>query len=185
MRTNFTSCLQKGLYHPEYEHDACGVGFVVNIKGERSYEIIENGLQVLENMKHRGAEGADNKSGDGAGIMTQIPHEFILLQGVPVPERGKYGTGLIFLPRDKKLQEECMNIVEKHIQQEGLHLMHVREVPVDHSIIGKSAAATEPTIFQLFITGNEGDVLEKKLYLLRKKLKKSVWKNITVLVLVT
>ena len=83
-----------GLYNAAYEHDACGVGMVVNIHGNKSHELVDNALRVLENMRHRGAEGADNKTGDGAGIMLQIPHEFILLQGIPVPEKGKYGTGL-------------------------------------------------------------------------------------------
>ena len=87
-----------GLYNAEYEHDACGVGMIVNINGDKSHELVDSALTVLENMKHRGAEGADNKTGDGAGILLQIPHEFILLQGIPVPEKGKYGTGLAFAP---------------------------------------------------------------------------------------
>lgn len=162
----------QGLYHPEQEHDACGVGFVVHLKGERSHEIIENGLQVLENMKHRGAEGADNKSGDGAGLMTQIPHEFILLQGVPVPERGKYGTGLVFLPRDEKRQQQILDIIRRYTEAENLTLMHVRKVPVNQNILGESARATEPVIRQLFITGSEHDTLERKLYLVRKRIEK-------------
>ena len=90
---------KEGLHDPAYEHDACGVGMIVNLNGNKSHELVDSALRVLENMKHRGAEGADNKTGDGAGIMVQIPHEFILLQGIPVPEKGKYGTGLIFLPK--------------------------------------------------------------------------------------
>lgn len=99
-----TECHQtsSGLYQPEYEHDACGVGMIVDIHGNKSHELVDAALKVLENMKHRGAEGADNKTGDGAGIMLQIPHEFILLQGIPVPEKGKYGTGLVFLPKDAR-----------------------------------------------------------------------------------
>ena len=93
--------MRKGLYDPGHEHDACGVGMLVNIHGDKSHELVDSALKVLENMKHRGAEGADNKTGDGAGIMLQIPHEFILLQGIPVPEKGKYGTGLVFLPKRK------------------------------------------------------------------------------------
>ncbi len=93
---------QTGLYDATNEHDACGVGMVVNIHGNKSHELVDSALKVLENMRHRGAEGADNKTGDGAGIMLQIPHEFILLQGIPVPEKGKYGTGLVFLPKDEK-----------------------------------------------------------------------------------
>ena len=90
-----------GLYQQDYEHDACGVGMVVNIHGGKSHELVDNALKVLENMEHRGAETRD-KTGDGAGIMVQIPHEFILLQGIPVPEKGKYGTGLVFLPKEEK-----------------------------------------------------------------------------------
>ena len=97
---------QLGLYEASHEHDACGVGMLVNIQGGKSHELVEWALKVLENMRHRGAEGADNKTGDGAGIMLQIPHEFILLQGIPVPEKGKYGTGLLFLPKDGKDQSE-------------------------------------------------------------------------------
>ena len=93
-----------GLYNSCHEHDACGVGMLVNIHGDKSHELVDSALKVLENMKHRGAEGADNKTGDGAGIMVQIPHEFILLQGIPMPEKGKYGTALIFLPKDEKRQ---------------------------------------------------------------------------------
>ena len=93
----------QGLYQSEYEHDACGVGMIVNIHGNKSHELVDNALRVLENMRHRGAEVG--KDGDGAGIMIQIPHEFILLQGIPVPEKGKYGTGLVFLPKEEKAQQ--------------------------------------------------------------------------------
>lgn len=104
-------------------------------------------------MRHRGAEGADNKSGDGAGILLQIPHEFILLQGIPVPEKGKYGTGLIFLPKDKEDQSKILSIIIDEIEKEGLSLMHLRKVPVNSQILGEEALATEPDIKQIFITG--------------------------------
>lgn len=100
-------------------------------------------------MKHRGAEGADNKTGDGAGIMIQIPHEFILLQGIPVPEKGKYGTGLVFLPKDEKRQAAIMGIVIEEVEREGLQLMHMRNVPVRSEILGKDARDTEPDIKQI------------------------------------
>ena len=108
-----TECHQtsSGLYQPEYEHDACGVGMIVDIHGNKSHELVDAALKVLENMKHRGAEGADNKTGDGAGIMLQIPHEFILLQGIPVPEKGKYGPGLVILPIDAKEQESFLRMM--------------------------------------------------------------------------
>ena len=108
---------------------------LVNIHGEKSHDIIESALKVLENMRHRGAEGADNKTGDGAGILLQIPHEFILLQGIPVPEKGKYGTGLIFLPKDEEQQASILSILIEEIEKEGLTLMHLRKVPV-HTEIG-------------------------------------------------
>lgn len=139
-----TECHQtsSGLYQPEYEHDACGVGMIVDIHGNKSHELVDAALKVLENMKHRGAEGADNKTGDGAGIMLQIPHEFILLQGIPVPEKGKYGTGLVFLPKDAKEQESILSILIEEVEREGLSLMHLRSVPVNSSILGKSALET-------------------------------------------
>ena len=110
---------QTGLYDATNEHDACGVGMVVNIHGNKSHELVDSALKVLENMRHRGAEGADNKTGDGAGIMLQIPHEFILLQGIPVPEKGKYGTGLVFLPKDEKEQAGILSIMIEEIEREG------------------------------------------------------------------
>ena len=97
---NRSFCMSEGLYDASYEHDACGVGMIVNIHGIKSHALVDSALTVLEHMKHRGAEGADNKTGDGAGILLQIPHEFILLQGIPVPEQGAYGTLLVFLSRD-------------------------------------------------------------------------------------
>ena len=133
-----------GLYNPENEHDACGVGMIVNIHGQKSHDIVESALKVLENMRHRGAEGADNKTGDGAGIMLQIPHEFILLQGIPVPEKGKYGTGLLFFPKDAKSQADILSIAIEEIEKEGLTLMHLRNVPTCPEILGDSALAAEP-----------------------------------------
>ena len=136
-----TECHQtsSGLYQPEYEHDACGVGMIVDIHGNKSHELVDAALKVLENMKHRGAEGADNKTGDGAGIMLQIPHEFISLQGFPVPDKGKYGTGVVFLPTDVKEQESILSILIEEVEREGLSLMHLRSVHVNSSILGKNA----------------------------------------------
>nr|WP_325289200.1 glutamate synthase large subunit [uncultured Bacteroides sp.] len=164
-----------GLYNPAYEHDACGVGMIVNLNGSKSHELVDSALRVLENMKHRGAEGADNKTGDGAGIMVQIPHEFILLQGIPVPEKGKYGTGLIFLPKDPKEQEHILSIVIEEIEREGLTLMHLRAVPVNTNVLGQSARETEPDIKQVFITGTtQPENLERTLYIIRKKIEQRV-----------
>ena len=163
-----------GLYSPDYEHDACGVGMIVNIHGSKSHELVDDALKVLEHMKHRGAEGADQKTGDGAGIMLQIPHEFILLQGIPVPEKGRYGSGLIFLPKDPERQEAILRIIMEETEREGLTLMHLRTVPVNSDILGREARECEPDIKQLFITGAEGDTLERKLYIIRKKTESKV-----------
>jgi len=160
-----------GLYSAANEHDACGVGMLVNIHGGKSHEIVESALKVLENMQHRGAEGADNKTGDGAGIMLQIPHEFILLQGIPVPEKGKYGTGLLFLPKNLNDQVLLLDIVTKEIEKEGLSLMHLRDVPTNPSILGKDALASEPDVKQVFITGfTDSETAERKLYIIRKRI---------------
>ncbi|MDD5870872.1 MAG: glutamate synthase large subunit [Bacteroidales bacterium] len=164
-----------GLYDSENEHDACGVGMLVNIHGDKSHELVDQALKVLENMKHRGAEGADNKTGDGAGILLQIPHEFILLQGIPVPEKGKYGTGLIFLPKDEKEQSLILSVMIEEIEREGLTLMHLRNVPVNSSILGKDALATEPDIKQVFITGvTDVEGFDRTLYTIRKKIENRI-----------
>ena len=170
-----SSYRQEGLYDAANEHDACGVGMIVNIHGNKSHELVDAALKVLENMKHRGAEGADNKTGDGAGIMLQIPHEFILLQGIPVPEKGKYGTGLVFLPKDETEQAQILSVMIEEIEREGLNLMHLRNVPVNSAILGKDAAATEPDIKQIFVTGGtEVENLERSLYLVRKRIERRV-----------
>ena len=167
----------QGLYDASHEHDACGVGMVVNIHGNKSHELVDNALKVLENMRHRGAEGADGRTGDGAGIMLQIPHEFILLQGIPVPEKGKYGTGLVFLPKDPVRQQDILSIVIEEIEREGLQLMHLRNVPTNPSCLGEAALSTEPDIKQMFITGVTDDKLatfERTLYIIRKKIERRV-----------
>lgn len=166
---------EKGLYRFANEHDACGVGMIVNIHGNKSHELVDNALRVLENMRHRGAE--IGKDGDGAGIMIQIPHEFILLQGIPVPEKGKYGTGLIFLPKAEKAQQEILSIIIEEIEREGLQLMHLRSVPTNPECLGKSALSTEPDIKQIFITGvseEKADVFPRTLYIIRKRIEKRI-----------
>ena len=185
--------MNKGLYQEAYEHDACGVGMVVNIHGGKSHELVDNALKVLENMEHRGAETRD-KTGDGAGIMVQIPHEFILLQGIPVPEKGTYGTGLVFLPKDKKAQEQILSVIIEEIEREGLQLMHVRTVPTCPEVLGEAAREVEPEIKQLFVkrpTPNpdltpspspkgegsfKGDVseLDRTLYKIRKRIENRI-----------
>ena len=169
---------QLGLYEASHEHDACGVGMLVNIQGGKSHELVESALKVLENMRHRGAEGADNKTGDDAGIMLQIPHEFILLQGIPVPEKGKYGTGLLFLPKDGKDQAVILSVIIEEIEKEGLTLMHLRNVPTCPEILGEAALANEPDIKQIFITGfTESETADRKLYIIRKRIENRIRKS--------
>ena len=177
-----------GLYQPQYEHDACGVGMVVNIHGGKSHELVDQALRVLENMEHRGAETRDG-TGDGAGIMLQIPHEFILLQGIPVPEKGKYGTGLVFLPKDETAQQQILSVMIEEIEREGLQLMHLRTVPTCPEVLGEAARRVEPAIKQVFVTSSltpdpspkgegsdylQGSVseLDRKLYIIRKRIER-------------
>ena len=165
-----------GLYQSGYEHDACGVGMVVNIHGGKSHELVDNALRVLENMEHRGAETRD-KTGDGAGIMVQIPHEFILLQGIPVPEKGKYGTGLVFLPKDAHAQQEILSVMIEEIEREGLQLMHLRAVPTNPEVLGVAAREVEPDIKQIFVTGiadEQVPVFERILYKVRKRIENRI-----------
>ena len=174
---------KQGLYASAYEHDACGVGMVVNIHGGKSHELVDNALRVLENMQHRGAETRD-KTGDGAGIMVQIPHEFILLQGIPVPEKGRYGTGVVFLPKEEKLQNKILNIMIEEIERDGLELMHLRNVPVNEDVPGVAAREVMPDIRQIFVapmpslsTASEGEEtvsLETKLYKVRKRIERRI-----------
>ena len=165
-----------GLYQPQYEHDACGVGMVVNIHGGKSHDLVDQALRVLENMEHRGAETRD-KTGDGAGIMLQIPHEFILLQGIPVPEKGQYGTGLVFLPKGESEQQQILSVMIEEIEREGLQLMHLRTVPTCPEVLGEAARNAEPAIRQIFVTGvseEKADVLPRTLYIIRKKIERRI-----------
>ena len=166
----------QGLYQSGYEHDACGVGMVVNIHGGKSHELVDNALKVLENMEHRGAETRD-KTGDGAGIMVQIPHEFILLQGIPVPEKGKYGTGLVFLPKDEMAQQRILSVMIEEIEREGLTLMHLRTVPTNPEVLGVAAREVEPDIKQIFVTGVSDEsvpVFDRILYKVRKHIENRI-----------
>ncbi len=166
----------KGLYSEAYEHDACGVGMVVNIHGGKSHELVDSALRVLENMEHRGAETRD-KTGDGAGIMVQIPHEFILLQGIPVPEKGRYGTGLIFLPQDEQRRQSILSVIIEEIEREGLQLMHLRPVPTCSEALGVAAREVEPDIRQIFVSGVSEEAVpqfERMLYKVRKRIERRV-----------
>ena len=160
----------QGLYNPQNEHDSCGIGFVTQIKGVKSHDIIKKGLEVLVNMTHRGAESADNLSGDGAGILMQMPHKFFLQKGIKLPAEGKYGAGLIFLPRELKYRKQCEDILVDTITGEGLDVIDFIDVKVDSSVLGEISRSTEPYIRQIFISGNfpEQEMLERKLYITRK-----------------
>ncbi|MFA5157390.1 MAG: glutamate synthase large subunit [Candidatus Omnitrophota bacterium] len=171
-----------GLYDPRFEHDACGVGFVCNIKGARTNEIIRQGLEVLRKLSHRGATGADPKTGDGAGILIQIPHEFFVKVAaaakIKLPQKGDYGAGLVFLPQDAKERKFCKDIFSDIAGKEGSTILGWRSVPVDDSCIGITAKQTQPVIEQVFIA-KAGDIkteidLERRLYVIRKKTENSV-----------
>ncbi len=165
----------QGLYDPSNEKDACGVGLLVNVGGVKSHRLVEQGLQVLEHMVHRGAEGADPKTGDGAGIMVQVPHEFILLQGIAVPEKGRYGTGLVFLPHDEQQNKTIVDIIAHETTAAGLTFLPVRKVPVNDSQLGRVAREAQPDIVQIFVADTRtNDPLEPRLYLLRKSIEKRV-----------
>lgn len=164
-----------GLYDPSFEHDACGIGFVANIKGSKSHQHIADALTVLENMEHRGACGCESNTGDGAGIMIQIPHEFFfdecIRQGVHLPAYGKYGVGFIFFPKELRLREECRDIFNRSAEKLGLDILCYRKVPVNTIDIGKTALSVEPFMEQVFIACPDHltnpDEFERKLFVLR------------------
>jgi glutamate synthase (NADPH/NADH) large chain len=182
--TKKTNIKKQGLYNPANEHDACGVGFVANIHGKKSHEIIEQGLTILDNLTHRGATGYDPKLGDGAGLLSQIPHEFFVAEtdnlGISLPEVGHYGIGMMFLPKDNVLRAQFEKIVEKIVKEEGQGILGWREVPVDNSDIADSAKEVEPTIKQIFIKRSEDcekqTGFERKLFVIRKRIEIEIGK---------
>ena len=160
-----------GLYKSEYEHDSCGTGFVADIKGKKSHDIVIRGLEVLERMEHRGAESADNKTGDGAGILIQMPHSFFKSEIKNLPEEGLYGAGIVFLPKAEKDTDNCIKEFEKILAEENLSVLAWRKIETDSSVIGNIAKASEPEIRQIFVTGKTAltqNELELKLYIARK-----------------
>lgn len=166
----------QGLYDPRFEHDACGIGFVASIKGIKSHEIIRRGLEILERMTHRGAEGSDNKTGDGSGIMIQIPHKFYSEEVQALPDEGLYGTGLIFFPGEPASMSACVEILKSAAESEGFEIISWRDVPVDNSDIGEIAGRSEPQTRQIFIkSGKESKTpLELRLFILRKLIEKNI-----------
>jgi glutamate synthase (NADPH/NADH) large chain len=167
---NYNRFEKNGLYDPANEHDSCGIGFVANIKGRKSHDIIKRGLEVLERMTHRGAEGADNKTGDGSGIMMQIPHSFYVEVVKELPSAGEYGAGLVFFPPDEIDRQMCREILEKTLTGEGLGIIAWRKISVDSSAIGDIARKSEPVIEQIFAgKGSDKNInLELKLLVARK-----------------
>ncbi len=166
---------KQGLYDPAQEHDSCGIGFVAHIKGLRSHSIVQKGLEVLVNMSHRGAESADNVTGDGAGILIQIPHKLIRSKAIRIPEDGRYATGLVFLPKGGHEQMQCERILTEMLVAEGLEVLDIVDVPVDNTTLGEIAKKSEPCIRQIFVTGQyEQDEIERKVYISRKQTEKII-----------
>jgi len=169
---------RQGLYDPAHEHDACGVGFVVNIRGVRSHDILQKGLQVLDNLTHRGACGCDPRTGDGAGVLMQIPHDFFVreagLLGFELPPAGEYGVGQVFLPLDPARRKAAEAVVERVVDEEGQRLLGWRTVPVVESACGDIARRGLPAVRQVFIGRgagiNDAEALERKLYVIRKRI---------------
>jgi glutamate synthase domain-containing protein 2/glutamate synthase domain-containing protein 1/glutamate synthase domain-containing protein 3 len=166
----------QGLYHPSHEHDACGIGFVAHIKGQKSHDIIEKGIQILINLTHRGACGCDPETGDGAGILIQIPHTFFAREsrrlGFTLPPPGEYGVGMVFLPVERHQRLQTEGILERIVKEEGLTLLGWRDTPIQGSAIGRVARASQPYIEQIFVArapGMDTDQLERRLYVVRKR----------------
>ena len=168
---------QQGLYVPEFEKDNCGIGLVANIKGKKSHEIIRQGITVLEKIEHRGAVGADPSTGDGAGILIQMPDEFYRAEVENLPASGDYGVGMIFFPQDAEERAKCEKVVEDVIEEEGQSLITWRDVPVDLSNVGKTAEETRPFIKQVFVKRAEKENnFELRLYIIRKRIENEVKK---------
>ncbi len=168
---------KEGLYDPANEHDACGVGFVADIKGRKSHAIIEQGLTILERLTHRGAVGADPKAGDGAGILLQLPDAFLReVVDFELPEPGHYAVGMLFLPRDEDAREQAVELVEQLVAAEGQAVLGWRDVPVNNSDLGESVKPTEPVIRQLFVGSNCVDqaAFERKLFVIRKQIENRI-----------
>jgi glutamate synthase (NADPH/NADH) large chain len=173
---------QQGLYDPKFEHDACGTGFITNINGKKSHQIIQNALTILENMEHRGACGCDPDSGDGAGILMQIPHEFFLEEcnelEIDLKEPGQYGVGMMFLPKDSLAKKAIRKIITDCAAQLNIPILGFRKVPVNSSVIGETARTVEPQVKQLFVAKPEhvkdNDEFERKLYVLRRLITRTV-----------
>ena len=175
----------EGLYDPALEKDSCGVGFIANIKGKKSHQIVSDALAILCNLEHRGAVGADPRFGDGAGILVQIPHAFFKRKaaeiGFLLPEPGEYAIGALFMPKDAAWRRVIQSIIADQIKAEGLMLLGWRDVPTDNASLGESVKPTEPTHMQVFIGRNGAartdDEFERKLYILRKSISQAIYQR--------
>lgn len=176
----------QGLYDPAYEHDACGVGFVVDIKGRKSHKIVENAVTILKNLIHRGACGCEENTGDGVGMLTQLPHKFFVRVckeiNIELPEYGQYGAGMVFLPNDALQQQHCIDQLNKIVEEEGQQILAWRDVPIDSSSLGSMAKEGEPTFKQIFIGRNanctDEAAFERKLYVIRKRIEHTISNDI-------
>ena len=167
----------QGLYRPSEEHDACGVGFVANIRGARSHSIVRSALDLLINLEHRGATGSDPNTGDGAGILIQMPDRFFRkVLGFTLPAAGRYGAGLVFLPHDGNARQSCKAVVSRIVTEEGQRLLGWRDVPTDLDKVGKNAGSVAPRFEHVFVgagsDGLAGDDFERKLYIIRKHIER-------------
>src|SRR5689334_7662079 len=173
---------RQGLYDPQHEHDACGFGFVVDVKGRRSHDIVQKALTVLVNLEHRGAAGSEKNSGDGAGLLVQTPHAFLQGAagelGIRLPRPGQYAAGMAFLPQAPASRQACERVMEQVIEAEGQRLLGWRDVPFDNASLGATAKASQPVIRQFFV--ERGDAVadeaafERKLYVIRRLVEKAV-----------
>ncbi len=171
----------QGLYDPQFEHDACGLGFVASIKGHKSHDIVTKGIEVLVNLTHRGACGCDPDTGDGAGLIIQIPHTFFAREcptlGFSLPNPGEYGVGMIFFPVERQPRLQCEGILERVVVEEGLTLLGWRDTPCDGSALGRIARGSQPYIQQIFVgraPGMDEDAFERKLYVVRKRVETEI-----------
>ncbi len=168
---------RQGLYDPRNEHDNCGVGFIADIKGRKSHKIVQQGLEILRNLTHRGAVGADPLAGDGAGILMQMPDTFLRNVCEPIsvtlPDEGEYGVAMVFMPREAGSEEACKKLFDQFVAAEGQVLLGWRDVPVDNEGLGYSVKPTEPAMRQAFIGRgadiSDQDAFERKLYIIRKQ----------------
>ena len=175
----------QGLYDPALDKDSCGVGFIADLKGRKSHQLIADGLRILCNLEHRGAVGADPRMGDGAGILVQMPHKFFAKKakelGFTLPEPGQYAIGQLFMPTEKNWRQIIRDIYADIIHREELTLLGWREVPTDNSTLGESVKPTEPRHMQVFIGQGKKKLdevaFERKLYILRKSISNAVYKK--------